>query len=203
MSPLPKRFFDPIDQIPTAVDNFEDFDWMFPKEDRPKTKSGHLEGLIWMQRNEGEFLWECVKKRPPRTNIVEIGRCEGGSAVLMGAAMNNGELLSVDIDPVDDDQLVKILELLGISNVELAIGDSSSYEPKIKNVGLLLIDGDHEYESVKADYEHWISSVVRGGLVLFHDVKPGTGPNILYGKLTAAGSLYPIKTVGTLEALRY
>jgi len=41
-------------------------------------------------------------------------------------------------------------------------------------VALLLIDADHSYEGVKADFEAWFPLVVPGGTVIFHDYKmPG------------------------------
>lgn len=38
-----------------------------------------------------------------------------------------------------------------------------------KNIGLLWIDGDHRYDSVRADFEAWENFVVDNGIVVFHD----------------------------------
>ena len=39
-----------------------------------------------------------------------------------------------------------------------------------KEIDILLIDGDHSYEGVKADYERYVPFVKKGGLILIHDV---------------------------------
>lgn len=36
-------------------------------------------------------------------------------------------------------------------------------------IGLLWIDGAHEYDYVKSDFESWSSYLVKGGVVAFHD----------------------------------
>jgi len=41
-----------------------------------------------------------------------------------------------------------------------------------KPIKLLFIDGNHDYEFVKKDYELWSPLVVPGGWVLFHDYSP-------------------------------
>jgi predicted O-methyltransferase YrrM len=39
-----------------------------------------------------------------------------------------------------------------------------------KQVHLLFIDGSHDYEDVKYDFEHYAPLVVEGGVAIFHDV---------------------------------
>jgi hypothetical protein len=42
------------------------------------------------------------------------------------------------------------------------------------SIDLLHIDGCHDYEAVAGDYESWLPKVATNGLVMFHDVDPGT-----------------------------
>jgi hypothetical protein len=49
-------------------------------------------------------------------------------------------------------------------------------------VSLIFIDGAHDYESVKADFEAWFSKVMEGGIVAFHDTTNFEGPQILVRK---------------------
>ena len=42
------------------------------------------------------------------------------------------------------------------------------------SIDLLHIDGCHDYDNVKDDYESWLPKVAANGLVMFHDVDPDT-----------------------------
>ena len=39
-----------------------------------------------------------------------------------------------------------------------------------QQINMLFIDGNHEYEVVKKDYELWESLIVKGGAIVLHDV---------------------------------
>jgi cephalosporin hydroxylase len=39
-----------------------------------------------------------------------------------------------------------------------------------REIDLLMIDGDHSFEGVKADFELYAPLVARGGFVAFHDI---------------------------------
>jgi len=204
--PLPKRFFDPVDSIPAKIDSFDDCRWMLPDASR-MLENGKPHSLIWMQPVEAEFLWECVKKRPRGTAIVEIGRCEGGSTILMGAAKNPEDaLISIDIDPVDDDQCLEMIDHFGIENIQLRIGDSGRCDTSgVDGVGLLLIDGDHSYNGIVRDFENWFPLVVPGGMILMHDVNrfgAGQGPWKFYSECVHMEKIEPIEIKQTLALLR-
>ena len=38
------------------------------------------------------------------------------------------------------------------------------------SIDLLHIDGSHEYEEVKSDFEKWLPKVKKGGRILIHDI---------------------------------
>jgi predicted O-methyltransferase YrrM len=58
-------------------------------------------------------------------------------------------------------------------------------------IRLLFIDGHHEYESVKEDFESWQGYVPKGGLIAFHDYGP-SWPGVVrfYDETIAASSDY-------------
>jgi hypothetical protein len=172
---LRKRFHGEIEDIPSEIIYFEDALKLFGKNPDDGV------GFIWMQPVEGAALW-CFSE--DRTSIVEIGRCEGGSTLLMGAAKSAyGRLVSLDIDPVDDDQVRKMLKRLCIPNVELLIEDSTKYPTDdIGGIDFLLIDGDHEYEGVKGDFDNWFPAVDVGGVIAFHDVHDRPGKTNAVGR---------------------
>lgn len=174
---LRKRFFGTLDDLPRQIVNFEDALELFGRHPDDGV------GFIWMQPVEGAALW-CFAEG--RRLIVEIGRCEGGSTILMGAAKPEySKLLSLDIDPVDDNQVLDMIDRLELPHIELAVGDSTTYPTNdITGVDLLLIDGDHEYEGVKGDFDNWFPTVAEGGVIAFHDVHD------LPGKTNAVGRFF-------------
>ena len=38
-----------------------------------------------------------------------------------------------------------------------------------QSIDLLHIDGSHQYETVKKDFENWLPKLQKGGLILMHD----------------------------------
>jgi hypothetical protein len=72
-----------------------------------------------------------------------------------------------------DAELVEAFERYGLSDrVHVLVGDSKGVEPPAPLCDLVFIDGDHSYEGVRADYEHWRPFIKPGGRLLFHDAVP-------------------------------
>ena len=102
--------------------------------------------------------------------IVEIGTRGGIStnAFLYGLrdrGHKNAILYSIDIadcSGVVQDETIK-------KNWKFIQADSRTV-PWDKEIDILLIDGDHSYDGVKADYKRWSKYVKEGGLILMHDV---------------------------------
>lgn len=70
-------------------------------------------------------------------------------------------------------------------------------------IGLLLIDGDHTYDGVRADIDAWGAHVVPGGVVAFDDsVDPQIGPYRVIRELVTARTYEPLERVGKVTFLR-
>lgn len=117
------------------------------------------------------------------TKIIEIGRFKGGTTLIMAAAMPaTGKIWSIDIGLKEsylfdnfkvrsfDAQLHDKLKQFNLTNVEILIGDSKTIEFDTDGlVDMIVIDGDHSYEGVKADYERFAHRLRLGGSLLFDD----------------------------------
>lgn len=128
--------------------------------------SGFIRQCPW----EAETLYHLAKRSSE--GIVEIGRFNGGSTLLLATANTTVPIYSIDIDP-QDDQLAKQLMTdnnVG-SNVTLLVGDSRSNDLKstIQAFDFIFIDGDHSYEGCTADIMNWFDRLSSGGIVAFHD----------------------------------
>lgn len=135
---------------------------------------------IRMDLDEATWLYKLIKmlkRRDGNCNIIEIGTYYGGSTILMLGA--GGTVTTVDNyssktfknfigDPVESvTNTAKEFELE--NNLTIIKGDSRTHPNKDMKCDLLLIDGDHSYEGVKADYNHWIPTLKDNGHLLFHD----------------------------------
>jgi len=155
--------------------NFEDLDWLFVSNETNK-------GLLLLEFDEAAFLFRLVRSQPA-AQILEIGRSYGGSAFLFAVASDHNSMVtSIDIAPKNDELLQIALEKSGLAHkVQLRVGDSSGGETKADFYDLIFVDGDHSYEGVLKDYEHWRKAVKPGGCLAFHNAAAGrphtgTGP---------------------------
>src|SRR3989338_3393717 len=140
----------------------------------------------WLTKNEALFLFENAKKVAAKNAIVEIGSWKGRSTTCLCIGSQYGKNAKVyAIDPhvgssehqrqfgkVDTfEDFLKNIHSYGVAEVVEPIRDSSLNVAKVfdKQVGFIFIDGAHEYEAVKNDFESWFPKLSNGGVVAFHD----------------------------------
>ncbi|MBC8488513.1 MAG: class I SAM-dependent methyltransferase [Bacteroidetes bacterium] len=133
----------------------------------------------------------------PNTYIIELGCWEAGSTLTMAYAVQHKGLdvpvISIDIRgrvEMQAEQFLKsdtfnrlIATFIAERNIAISgIGSSiisitASTRKAIdflrdKQVSVLLVDADHDYESVKHDIETYGSLLIPGGLIICHDYSP-------------------------------
>ncbi|MBI5220769.1 MAG: class I SAM-dependent methyltransferase [Candidatus Liptonbacteria bacterium] len=158
----------------------------------------HLEEIDgWLLLVEAAELFRCSDSiASPHPIVCEIGTWKGRSSYVLASAMKGkgGVLYSVDPfngegDTASKDAYRAELKRLGTTLVKNFEATMEQYglrqyinvfpmlseqaravftEPKID---LLFIDGNHEYDWVKKDYELWTPLIPSGGIIALHDVK--------------------------------
>lgn len=172
----------PIDKTTKEVGNTHNPNWhLYISGCLPCPTDGRLEDLFYsghpmgrgicrLDPPEGKFLHDSLRSLGA-SRVLEVGRFAGGSTLLMAAALGPGGLItSVDRDPRCDDVLLATLKRWGWDDrVELLVGDSRTMPHEGREFDALFIDGDHTYDGVRADLEHWEPALRVGGHVFFHD----------------------------------
>jgi predicted O-methyltransferase YrrM len=160
--------FSTVKAWPDRLQSFEDLAFLF--------SSNQLHhAVISMSVVEAAYLFRLARSLPSGT-MVEIGRSKGGSTLLLATAMDErSRLVSYDLyvkhtaGRSSDEELEEALDRYGLSErVELVVADSRTAEGPA-DCALVLVDGDHSYEGVRADWDAWRSRVRVGGHVVFHD----------------------------------
>jgi len=151
----------------------------------------------WLSIPEAVELYRVAAFQLPPENpiIVEIGSWLGKSSVVLGKALaKQGKGKIYCIDPFDTsgdpdsqtyyqnqqknlgqtpwDIFQKNIKINHVAEkIEVLRGFSYDYSANWKDpIGFLFIDGNHDYKAVLQDFNEWSPSVVKGGIVAFHDV---------------------------------
>ncbi len=140
-------------------------------------------------------LLKIIKRSKPKA-LLEIGTAYGGTLFLF-CMVSDPEAIIISIDlpkgpfgggyPSWRAPLYKAFAR-GNQQIYLLREDShdlSTFE-KVRNIlnkrklDVLFIDGDHSYKGVKSDFKMYSRLVKKGGLIIFHDIVPGS-PNLVGG----------------------
>ena len=174
-----------------AQRNFEDLDWLL-------SSNATNRGLMRLQFDEAAFLFRLVRSKPT-ARIVEIGRFYGGSAFLFAVASDDeSRVTSIDIAPQNDALLQTALKKSGLAHkVKLIVGNSAATEARADFYDLIFVDGDHSYEGVVKDYEHWKKAIKSGGCLALHNAAAArahaeamAGPVRLVGEIAVRDAQY-------------
>ncbi len=139
------------------------------------------------------------KKNPAR--VLEVGSWQGGT--LWHWLQTADRVVAVDdvmrFAPewirwaADADTDLHLL--LGRSQDANVVAQAEALGP----YGFVLIDADHTYEAVKADWDNYGTMVEPGGLVLFHDIlpRPGYGVDQVWSEVKAEVGACTVEIVET------
>lgn len=171
----------------------------------------------WLDLPEAHLLRDLAKAASH--DIVEVGCYRGRSTIALccGAVISGRLVHSIDphrpaigvyggkFGPEDRESYYRNLLASGMAqraaliNLTSAQAASAWQEP----IGLLFLDGDHDYEAIRQDIAVWGAHVVAYGFVVFDDATdPAGGPGKIIQELIASGDYCSHATVGKVHALR-
>jgi len=171
----------------------------------------------WLSDKEVELLFNLGKKCSGKGVIVEIGSWKGKSTICLAKGSKSDNKIKVyAIDPhVGASEHKKLYGKVNtfrefennIKNAEvddIVIPIMATSEEAAKNftepIELIFIDGAHEYELVKLDFELWFPKVINGGIMAFHDTMSG-GPKKIVDRYLYRGNKF--KNVNFVESITF
>lgn len=108
---------------------------------------------------------------------LEIGTYAGGTAWAFGHLPSVDLMMCIDSGP-EPDAAGRLANLPAEAHLIQSQSEEYGTLARVKSildhrgVDLLFIDGSHDYESVRSDWELYRPLVRPGGLVMFHDTQP-------------------------------
>lgn len=147
----------------------------------------------WLTDREGGLLYNLAKNCTGGGVIVEIGSWQGKSTIWLGRGSKKGNNVKIyAIDPHTGasehkerygevwtfEEFKKNIIVAKVDDITIPIVKTSEVAAKNfdEPVELIFIDGAHEYELVKLDFELWFPKVINGGIMAFHDTRGRRGP---------------------------
>jgi hypothetical protein len=160
------------------------------KLERALQLSSEIEG--WLSDAEKACLYQLAYETAPNTAIVELGAWQGKSTIMLAAGSeerSNCHVYSVDYFttalPTDYSYASRLngtvdyfplfqrnIEHAGFSSTVIPIRSNTAKageEWGQSAVGLLFIDGDHRYKSVRGDFLAWVPHCCLQAKIAFHD----------------------------------
>jgi hypothetical protein len=156
--------------------NYSDFKKVYPCIDT-------IPGFLKSPAQE-RWFFNTARTAPEGAVIVEIGSFMGRSTASFALACKGTRkhIYAIDLFEGDNDMygqgdfqaiFGENMNRCGVSEYVTAIKSHSLEVAKKweRPVDILFIDGSHEYEDVKADFEAFYPYVKKGGISAFHDIK--------------------------------
>jgi len=175
----------------------------------------------WFSWQEGALLLDTANQALAECKsriIVEIGSYCGRSTVVLGKAVRaapaGGRVYAIDphLGNVTSGRSVascgstldRFLSNLQRANVRENVEVLVNYSSEVawdKPIGLLFIDGLHDFQSVSQDYRKFSAFVERGGYIAFHD-SDMPGVSRVISQAVRSGAVSVIYSSGNLTVTR-
>lgn len=129
---------------------------------------------------ETDFLVEYASKS--KHSLIELGSQYGRSSVVLGQVAREKGVLLFCVDTWEDKNIYESWKeniiRKGLRKVVIPVISTTNTAWRLLNgipykYDFLFIDADHEYESVKADYENYSQFLEHPAHVVFHDLNMG------------------------------
>jgi predicted O-methyltransferase YrrM len=172
----------------------------------------------FLSDKEGKTLYDLAKKCSGKGVIVEIGSWKGKSTVCLAKGSKAGKKSKIyAIDPHTGssehkkwygkvwtfEEFKKNIKEAKVDDIVVPIVKTSEEAAKTfdKPVELIFIDGAHEYEYVKKDFQLWFPKVIEGGIMAFHDTISWEGPNKVVNKYIHKSKYF--KNIGIVNSITF
>lgn len=147
----------------------------------------------WLTLSEADCLYLLALNSSEKGVIVEIGSYKGKSTICLATgSKNNNNTPVYSIDPHEGagtgvptvenpvwthDEFMSNIKNAGVEDIITSFVNTSEKVSKEfdKPISLIFIDGAHDYESVKLDFELWSPKVIKNGVIAFHDASHAPG----------------------------
>ena len=136
----------------------------------------------WLSDEEGEALYDLAGDCTGKGVIVEIGSWKGKSTICLGLGSRAGNGVRIfAVDPHADyrhGEFKDNIERAGIADLVTPLKGLSQEvaDDFDEPIELLFVDGSHNEDDVREDFEKWVPKVVERGIVAFHDTTWHDGP---------------------------
>lgn len=173
----------------------------------------------WLTDAEGEFLYNSARSCKGKGLIVEIGSWRGKSTIWLARGSKAGNNVKVyAIDPhmgssehkrrgrrvwtfAEFKQNIRRADVEDVVVPIIGTSEDAAHDWDGKPVELLWIDGAHEYEIVKLDFDLWFPYLIEGGVIALHDTIGWPGPRRLVEEKVYHS--HNFANVGFIDSLSY
>ena len=104
---------------------------------------------------ERRLLLDCLDTLPEGSEIVELGTAQGGTTRILAEYARARDMRVTTVDLATPELLADSLAELGVDALRAPSNDPSRYWSDDRRVNLLLVDADHSWFGVRADWEAW------------------------------------------------